>query len=163
MGASVTIEPATLRDLTFIAANLRMEDVEEVQAFIGPFDPVDLAFRAFYGSGPENAFVARLDGVPCAALGAAPGGSPQAHVWQAWCWGSPRLPRAVPAITRWMRDVGRPLYEARGCVRMECRSLATHRLSGRWLPKTGATLEGRLRRYGHAGEDFLLWSWLRGE
>lgn len=48
---------------------------------------------------------------------------------------------------------------ARGCHRIECRSMADHPEAGRMCKMFGAQLEGRLVGYGKDGTDYNQWAW----
>ncbi|MBN9270442.1 MAG: hypothetical protein J0J15_09370, partial [Mesorhizobium sp.] len=63
----VRIVPATLRDLSYIAANLRPEDRDEIDCQCDGWTPALLALTALQGL----AYVAELDGNPEAGFGAA--------------------------------------------------------------------------------------------
>jgi hypothetical protein len=56
-----------LRDLSYIAANLRPEDRAEIDCQLDDWSPVTLALHAMQGP----AYVVELDGNPEAAFGAA--------------------------------------------------------------------------------------------
>lgn len=149
------IIPATLRDLSYIASRLRDEDKAEIEAQLGPVHYIDLAAMHMGGS----AFVVTLDGNPEAGFGASP--MLGNHLWVAWSWGSRRISRCAPIITRFVRESMVPDLVARGAQRVEARALASHHMARNWLIKMGATERCELPCYGRNGETFLLYDWTR--
>ncbi|MER8863238.1 hypothetical protein NKI19_05890 [Mesorhizobium sp. M0751] len=151
---TLRIIPATLRDLSYIAANLRPEDRAEIDCQFDDWSPALLALTALQGF----AYVAELDGNPEAGFGAA---EQRSGLWIAWSWGTRRTRRCVPGITEFFHAVLGPEVAARGAWRVEARALAANDLALRWLARLGATQRCRLPGYGRNGEDFLLYDWTR--
>lgn len=151
---TVRIVPATLRDLSYIAANLRPEDRAEIDCQLDQWSPALLAMTALQGF----AYVAELDGNPEAGFGAA---EQRSGLWIAWSWGTRRMKRCVPGITAQFHAVLGPQVAARGAWRVEARALAANELALRWLGRLGATQRCLLPAYGRNGEDFFLYDWTR--
>jgi hypothetical protein len=149
------IAAATLRDLSYVAANLRPEDREEVACQFEQWTPVLLASLALR----DHAYVVEINGNPEAAVGA---GQVRPGLWIAWSWGTDRMWRAVPTITRFVRDVMIPDIIAQGGQRAEARAMAKNFSAHRWLEKMGATRRCDLPNYGKNGEPFLLFDWTKG-
>jgi hypothetical protein len=149
----VAIIEATLRDLTFIAANMRRRDREEIMCQLP--EGTSTAEVAAYAM-QANPHVATLDGQPVAAFGAV---GRTVSVLEAWAWGTDRMPRAVPAITRYVARVLMPQWLDAGVRRLEARSIATHTAAHRWMTSTGAALECAMPDYGRDGEGFYLFAW----
>ncbi len=78
---TVRIIPATLCDLSYIAANLRPDDRAEIDCQLDHWSPALLALTALQGF----AYVAELDGNPEAGFGAA---EKRGGLWIAWNWGT---------------------------------------------------------------------------
>lgn len=151
---TLRIIPATLRDLSYIAANLRPQDRAEIDCQLDHWSPALLALAALQGF----AYVAELDGNPEAGFGAA---EQRGGLWIAWSWGTRRMKRCVPGITGFFHAVLGPEVAARGAWRVEARALAANHLALRWLGRLGATQRCRLPGYGRNGEDFFLYDWTR--
>lgn len=151
---TLRIIPATLRDLSYIAANLRPEDRAEIDCQLDHWSPALLALTALQGF----AYVAELGGNPEAGFGAA---EQRGGLWIAWSWGTRRMKRCVPGITEFFRAVLGPEVAARGAWRVEARALAANELALRWLARLGATERCRLPGYGRNGETFILYDWTR--
>lgn len=145
---------ATLRDLTYIASNMRPDDRREVECQLERWDVDMIALSALQGP----AYVVELDGNPEAAFGAA---QQRAGLWQAWSWGSRRMHRCVPAITKFFYAVLGPHVAAQGAWRVEARPIADNELACRWLARMGAQERCLLPGYGKNGEDFKLFDWTR--
>ncbi|TRC72757.1 hypothetical protein FJV83_10080 [Mesorhizobium sp. WSM4307] len=150
----IRIIPATLRDLSYIAANLRPEDRAEIDCQLDDWSPALLALTALQGF----AYVAELDGNPEVGFGAA---EQRGGLWIAWSWGTRRMKRCVPGITEFFHAVLGPEVAARGAWRVEARALAANHLALRWLGRLGATQRCLLPGYGRNGEDFFLYDWTR--
>ena len=75
-----------LRDLSYIAANLRPEDHAEVDCQFDEWTPEMLALMALQG----QAYIVLLDGNPEAAFGA---GQVRQGLFVAWSWGTRRRTR----------------------------------------------------------------------
>jgi hypothetical protein len=151
---TVRIIPATLRDLSYVAANLRPEDRAEVDCQLDAWSPELLALAALQGF----AYVAELDGNPEAGFGAV---EQRGGLWTAWSWGTRRMRRCVPDITRFFHAELGPQVAARGAWRVEARALAANDLALRWLARLGATRRCPLPGYGRNGESFILFDWTR--
>lgn len=144
----------TLRDLSYIASNLRPEDHAEIDCQLDHWTPAILALSALQGF----AYVVELDGNPEAAFGAA---EQRSGLWIAWSWGTRRMWRCVPRITKFFYDTLGPDVAAAGAWRVEARALAGNDLAVRWLNRLGATERCPLPGYGRNGEDFVLFDWTR--
>lgn len=151
---TVRIIGANLRDLSYIASNLRPDDRAEIDCQLDEWTPAMLALSAMQGM----AYIAELDGNPEAAFGAA---QSRQGLWHAWSWGSKRMWRCVPRITMFFYDVLGPDVSAQGALRVEARALAANNMALRWLRRLGATQRCDLPAYGKNGEDFILFDWTR--
>lgn len=143
-----------LRDLTYILSRLREADRVELDCQFNTWTPAEVALIAMQG----HAYVAELDGNPEAAFGAC---ETRQGLWVAWSWGSNRMARCVPAMTRFFHAVLGPDVAAAGAWRVEARPLAGNELATRWLQRLGATYRCDLPGYGKNGENFELWDWTR--
>ncbi|WP_246675470.1 hypothetical protein [Mesorhizobium sp. B2-3-4] len=99
-----------------------------------------------------------LDGNPEAAFGAA---ELRSGLWIAWSWGTRRMKRCVPRITKFFWETLGPDVAAQSAWRVEARALASNDLALRWLHRLGATQRCHLPAYGKNGEDFILFDWTR--
>ncbi|MGO4339865.1 hypothetical protein AB4037_33770 [Labrys sp. KB_33_2] len=149
----VAIRPATLRDMTFIAATMRDQDRREIRAVIEESDTA-IGTMLFHSS-TDLAWTAWIDGDPVAAFGVTrlfPG------LGSGWAYGTRRMRRAVPAVTRFARSSVRPLLIAEGFRRIEVRTAIDHDLSHRWLEGLGFRREGIALDYGRGGLDFVTYA-----
>lgn len=151
----VTIETANLRDLSFVAANMRDEDWREIACQYPPnLTRLDIAYAAF--ASPE-AWVATVRGQPVAAFGVS---RITVSVLSAWAFATRSMWRAVPAVTRFIRDECARRWAEAGITRVEARSIAGHHVAHRWMASMGGTCEP-CPAWGRDGEDFMLWWWTR--
>jgi hypothetical protein len=143
-----------VRDLSYIAANLRPDDLAEVDCQFDSWSPAMLAHLSMQGM----AYVVRLDGNPEAAFGAT---EVRSGLWLAWSWGTQRMWRCVPRITSFFFEVLGPDVAAAGAHRVEARALASNAMALRWLRRLKATERCSLPGYGKNGENFILFDWTR--
>jgi len=151
---TVRIAGGSLRDLTYILGNLRPADRNEIECQMAEWDAPLIALRCMQGF----AYVAELNGNPEAAFGAI---EQRPGLWEAWSWGTRKMPRCIPEITRFFFAVLGPDVASREAWRVEARPSADNDLASRWLRKLGATERCRLPRFGKNGEDFKLFDWTR--
>lgn len=152
---SVQIVAATLRDLSYVASNMRPEDRAECDAQFDEWIPEGLASVSLR----DHAYIAEVNGNPEAAFGAGVFG--HRGQWVAWSWMTPRGWRAVPQITEFVRSVMVPAVYAAGGQRVEARALEANASARRWLKRMGATERCSLPCYGKNGETFILYDWIR--
>lgn len=151
---TIVIAPATLRDCTFVAAHMRDCDWAEIGCQM-PDGSERSQAGAWCWSVAALSWAAAIGGSPVMAFGVAPM-SPAGHVVSAWAYGTARMRRAVPAVTAFCLREVEPLLRSLGVRRIEARVLDGHGPALRWLTGMGATVEGRCRGFGKAGEDFHL-------
>lgn len=151
----IEIAPATLRDMTFIAANMRQSDREEIYCQLPENSTsVELA-AACFSSSEKWRFVVHRHGQPVAAFG---------FSWinvcalQAWAWGTVELRYVAPAIGKHCLSLRAEAIDA-GIRRIEARSLKQHVTAGRWLEGLGFAFACALKQHGRDGEEFILWEW----
>lgn len=153
---TVAIVPATLRDATFVAANMRADDWTEIecQAPAGTL-PIEAALWSVNG---REAWVATVKGQPAAVFGIH-NATPAGNVVTVWAWGTKAMRRAVPEITRFIRWKV-PRWISEGVTRVEARSIVGHADAHRWMRGLGA-VQAACPAWGKGGEDFILFSWTR--
>lgn len=154
------IHPGTLRDITYVAANLREWDRREIFATAALSSATEAGAYSYYGS-EGFCWTAWLDGQPHAAFGVGYGNVLQPHIRSAWAWGSERFKRCAPAITRFCVKEWPARLIGEGVTRVEIRSLKGHDIAHRWLTALRARKEAEMTNYGVHGETFELWAWLK--
>lgn len=154
------IRAGVLRDICYVASNLRDEDRREVFATAVLSSGSEAGVISFSTS-PGWCWTAWLDGQPVAAFGVALGNPVyQPHIRHGWLFGREGTRRCIPSITRFcIREWPRRLI-SEGVTRVEVRSIDGHDLAQRWLLAVRARYEGRMTGYGTKGEDFHLFAWL---
>lgn len=153
------IRPGTLRDICFVAANLREQDRREVFATAALGSATEAGVIS-YSTSPDWCWTAWLDGQPAGAFGVSLGNPVyQPHIRHAWAYGTGRFKRAAPAITRFCVENWPKRLIAEGVTRVEIRSIADHDIAHRWLSGLRAHRECEMPGYGVNGETFTLWSW----
>ena len=138
-----------------MASRLRPEDEREVACQFEQWSPAFLAQISL----KDHAYVVEVAGNPEAAFGAC--SMTHKGLWVAWSWGSVQIWRAVPVITRFVRDVMIPDIIAQGCWRCEARAMAENTGAHRWLKRMGAVERCDLLGWGKGGETFKLFDWTR--
>lgn len=155
----VEIAPATLRDCSYIGANLRQADREEIFCQIpDDMSGSDAASMLFGGMLTDWTWIAYLADQPVCVFGVSP---INVATWSGFAFGTKRTPRVVPAVTRHMLEL-EDRMRTTGIRRLEVRTLSTHDISHRWLRALGCWFEADLPHYGKNGETFELWAWHLG-
>lgn len=150
----VTIEPACLRDASYVMANMRPTDAAEVLCQVpAEVKRHELACWLVTGS---DAFVAYVDGRPSMVFGTSPVNVVCLSVWAV---GTKRARRCIPAVTRFMIAEHLPKRVAEGYKSMEARSLVAHAEAHQWMQATGAVAHGPDFAYGKDDEMFRLFRW----
>lgn len=150
----VTIEPATLRDASYVMANLRPLDVEEVMCQVPEGTKRhEIAYSLLMGG---DTFAALIGDQPVAIFGTAPLNAACVSVW---ALGLPTVWRVVPAINRFLVDEHLPRLLDLGYRTMEARSLSNHHQAHRWITALGGVQHGGPFEFGRDRETFLLFRW----
>lgn len=153
----VSMQPATLRDASYVAANMREVDRAEIFCQLAPDARSEtLAYMSLNGGGQQ--WCAWLEGEPIACWG-----------WSQltyaggilWAWGTNDFVKAVPAITNAAINELVPMFDEAGMQYLEARSMVGHDEAHRWLKLLGGVPSCTLPTYGRNGEDFVLFTWSR--
>lgn len=154
MSRRVLIQPAVLRDASYVLANLRPLDYIEMSCQVPA--GTRLAEIAYNLLTCSDAWTAHYDGQPVAVFGTAP---ISAACVSLWALGTPRMRRAAPAITDHVLDELMPRLLTDGIVSAEARSIIAHNEAHHWMRACGATMQGQAFPYGRNRELFLLFRW----
>jgi hypothetical protein len=82
-------------------------------------------------------------------------------VWEVFAFGTDLWPSVVLDMTRYATRRIMPALLRVGFHRAECRALAFHEDSRKWIEFLGAREEAVLKKFGRAGEDFVSYVWGR--
>lgn len=149
-------KPLNLRDFTYVFANMRAEDRDELMCQLPEGITHAQAQQIISGSIMGPSFSAHDSTGPIACFGAAESGI--SHIFIGWAFGTKRFKRVAPFVGTFMWEVMAPMLVDHGCKRVEVRSKHDHVLATRWLPTLGFRQEAVLRGWARTGEDFNLWS-----
>lgn len=144
------IEPLTLRDASYVFANLQPHDYAEISCQQRRFDPQLLGRIA---AGFNHAYLARYEDRPAVVFGAAPLSSTTVSAWMA---GTHDARRVVPEVTRFVDGPLRRALRTEGYLWAEARSIVGYDATHRWLRHLGGEVVADLPGYGNGGEDFVL-------
>jgi hypothetical protein len=155
----ITIKPATLRDATYVIANMRPMDRKEVYCQLT--DGVDDMQVAYLLLMHSEAYAARWTDQsgrewPVMFFGTQPMNAAALGIW---ALGTRHARRSVPAVTRYVVQELLPRKIAEGYRIMEARSIEGHTQAHRWIVGTGAKQIGEPFEYGKDGELFHLFRW----
>jgi hypothetical protein len=143
----------TQAGLEFVIGNLRDADAAEVRATIDKGSAEATAKLIANIPGPKWEARTELDAEPAAVGGFVP-------IWpgmgSGWMWGTGRWDEVVLEVTRAMKRHILPTLDARGVHRIECRTMANHTASIRWLEMLGFRREAVIAQFGQGREDFVL-------
>jgi hypothetical protein len=154
---SVVIKHATLRDVSYIAANLRSEDHAEIACQVPQGTKPEAIARSSLAAG--EARVVFRNGLPCGAFGFVPVSD---GVLSAWAYGMRGFERCIPAVTRHVYREFVSQWMQGNIRRIEARTIESHDSAHRWLEKAGAVRCCTLEQWGRNGERFYLYEWVRG-
>lgn len=156
----ITIEPATLRDASYVTANMRAADRREVYCQLPPeIDNIGVAWMSVENS-QGRCWTAFENDEPIACFGLS---AITGYVMAVWLFGTDRMKRAVPEITRFMLKHVVPGLETEHWQRLEARVHRDHDLAHIWITAMGARLDCVLPVWGRDGEPFYLYSWDRAD
>lgn len=150
----IEIRPANLRDASWITANLRPGDRAEVYCQI-PGSTTNAELAAWLLS-TSTAFIAYVHDRPVMLFGTAP---MTVCCFSVWAIGTPRMTRAIRAVSAFLLDEHIPTLLDNGFNNAEARSLATHRTAHRWLEALGGRRHGPPYLFGRGGEEFVTYRW----
>lgn len=149
----VEIRPANMLHLSWIAAYMRPADRAEIMCQLPEGTPTHHLAAALLGG---ESWIAYIDDDPVAGFGVSPLNVAALSVW---AFGTQRMQRTVPAITRFVRDERVPQWVADGYQIMEARSAVEHHVAHRWMLSTGAEIIGPPFPFGRDRNEFLLFRW----
>jgi len=147
----VTIVPGDQEKLDLVIDAMREDDWREIICQYDGLEVFELAERCLAG----EAWIALLDGAPVAAWGVQP---VAAKTLQIWAFGTDRMSRAVPAMSRHILGPRLLAWIADGYTRVEARSIADHAEAHRWMEALGGVPSPCLA-YGGEGIDFVMYAW----
>lgn len=150
----VTIEPARLRDASFVCANLNHADRHETYAQVHP----DLKTHqlAYWLLQSMEAHVAYWHGKPAMFFGVQP---ISVACLSVWALGTKQSWRCANRVASYMVHEVMPRVMAQGYTTMEARSFEGHWTAHNWIEKTGGRRHGEPFEYGREGERFILFRW----
>tara|TARA_R110001599_G_scaffold309065_1_gene515986 strand:- start:169 stop:762 length:594 start_codon:yes stop_codon:yes gene_type:complete len=152
------VGPANVRDVSYIAGNLRACDRQEIFCQLPAGSSAsDIGFIC---TRPGTSFIAYLDGKPVMVFGFDPI-TLAGNALNAWAFGTRDSRHVVRHVTGWVKDNLLREWLCNGITRIEARSLAQHRSAHRWLKAIGAVEEGPIGGLGRDGENFILFAWHR--
>jgi hypothetical protein len=154
MRQRVDIRPATLRDASWVTANLRPLDHRE--AFCQLREGVKTHELAYFLVHGGDAFVADYIGTPAMVFGTMP---INVCCLSVWALGTRHAWRVATAVSTWLRDTYLPEKAEQGFTSMEARSLVDHAVAHRWMESTGAVRATTPFVFGKGGEEFILFRW----
>ena len=151
----ISIQPATMAAVSYVAANMRPEDRAEIWCQLHPDTPPEAVAQISLSSG--QAWVCWLNGQPVAAFG---WGSLNYRAASLWAFGSPPMRRALPEITKFVVNMLARRFAESHLSYLEARSLVDHHEAHEWLQALGGLPVATLENYG-GEEDFILFTWTR--
>ncbi|CTQ53132.1 hypothetical protein LP7551_01653 [Roseibium album] len=150
-----------MRDVSFVAANMRTEDLREISCLWKDWDTRTLGICALETAVPGMVWSIWYEGQPAAAYGFSRASAFDPDHWQAWAFGTDKFKRCVPLITRHLNSL-RPVIEE-DCRRLQVLTLSDHDIAHGWIEALGGKKEGVLRSYGRDHESFCVYAWVQDE
>jgi len=153
--STVSIRPGVLRDVSYVFANMRDGDREEVRCQMP--ETTKTHEIAYWSLMNGDCWVAYWRDQPVMTFGVM---RLNVAATSAWAIGTKQCWRAIPAVTRFFTLDVIPSLMERGYVSMEARSIEHHDQAHRWMEATGARRWGEPYPYGRGGEKFITFRWL---
>lgn len=147
--------PVTEERLRYIVAHMRQKDHEEIFSLRWDDNPEPLIRETMFLAG-DMCWIWERDGVPVSIQGVIclrPG------VWEGIAFGTDCWPLVVLDMTRHARRFIKPALLRAKAHRVECRALASHTESRKWIEALGGKQEAILSRYTRDTQDFVLYAW----
>jgi hypothetical protein len=146
-----------LNEVRFVCMNLRQKSRAEIA---GLLDVPATDYAAYLHSRQGFHWVGYHDGLPAALIGAYP---QRPGLWSLYGLGTDDWAEIWRDVTRVAKRDMMSSVLATDCRRAECLSLADHHDTHRWLNLLGASHRAEMPQYGLNGQDYILFSWLRGK
>jgi hypothetical protein len=154
------VQTISAEAVEYICLNMREEDRKEILG-LRPYDNVQFVAReTIFAASYGKAAIAFYNNRPCAVVGVSP---KWPGVWDAWAYGTVRLPKRGLEITKYALNELKPFILSRGAHRLECQSRLDHHQAHSWLRSLGARDEGILRGYGKDGSDYVSFAWRKDD
>lgn len=151
----IEVRQATLRDASFVMANLRPDDDREVMCQL-PLGLKNYEIAKMLQYSALESWVACYDDAPAGFFGVT-------HMTVAcasiWALGTKRFARVAPTVTRVVREDIAPRMVKAGYRTLEARSHIEHLSAHRWMHLTGAQQVDNPYVYGRNGEQFITFRW----
>lgn len=155
---ALTLQPATLKDASYVMANLNKHDAAEVDCQVAPGTPRHEMGYGLLMAGDN--FAVREDGQPIAFFGTMP---ISCCYLQVWALGTKRMWAATAEISKFMRHEHLPERIEQGFIGMEARSWVGHPTAHKWISRMGGRAHGPPFEFGRNREKFLLFRWTPNE
>ncbi len=152
------IDHATWQDILHVSMNMREDDRAEVMATSWTDDIFDFAVECVRSPGVKLV-VKDHSGVPVCVGGVA---NHQPGVGQAWLVGTPDIGKMGLQVMTAAKGIFDAAMNAGGVHRIQAFSVATHTRAHRWLELMGFQEESRMQKFGKAGEEFIVFSIVKG-
>lgn len=152
------VGPSNVRDVSYIAGNLR--DTDKIEVLCQLPENITQQQIGYICTRPGSSFIAYLDGKPVMVFGFDPM-TLAGNVLNAWAFGTAHSNKVIHQLTIWIKDNLLRDWIEQGVTRIEARSFIDHVDAHRWLKSTGAIEEGHLRDLGRNGEKFIQFAWHR--
>ena len=160
MPDDISIDVATIRETSWIAAHMRDIDKQELYCQVKEEKPTIIAYMQLNTS-PRFSYTASIAGEPVMAFGLAEWQPGIAHLW---AFGTKRMYGAIKKVTDFINnDIYGQVFADSSIHRVECRSISTHLSAHRWIEKIGLHFVTDLPCYGKNAEDFKLFALTRNE
>jgi hypothetical protein len=153
--SAVRAVPVTEEGLRYVVTHMRDRDRAEIYALRWDDDPETVIHELTSVCG-AMCWVWEWDGVPVSIQGVVP---QRPGVWSMFAFGTDQWRRVIRDMTRHAERFIKPALRRALARRVECRALASHTDSRRWIEHLGAHLEYVLPHYGRADETFVSYVW----
>lgn len=151
--------PVTEDRLRDVVSRMRARDAAEIYALRWTDDPEEVV-QALLPLCGDTCWVWERDGIPVSVQGVIPSWP---GVWSMFAFGTDEWPRVLLDMTRHAERFIKPMLRRAKARRVECRALASHTDSRRWIEALGAHAECVLQHCGRNDETFINYVWFPGD
>ena len=154
------IRNTTLVDILVVTKGLPQDEIDQIEAFSGEFDPQEQAINIMSTPGPKWTCVVKETNEPLVVAGFIQVG---VNIWRSYMLANERAwAEHGVEVTLHCRKAIKDMVQGQQHIRLETICLATREKAQDWYPKIGLEFESTLLGYGVKGETAVMYTKTQG-
>lgn len=150
----------TLVDVLVVAQGLPQDEIDQIEAFSGCFDPQNLAMTIMNAPGPKWTCVVKGTNEPIVTAGFIQVGI---NIWRSYMLANARAWEEFGVeVTLHSRNAVKEMLKGQQHIRLETVCLASRKKAREWYPRIGLEFESTLKGYGVKGETAVMFTKTQG-